>query len=547
MSVVSVASSESLLAMESTLGSASERIRDVLPDIRSRVGQLRELLDARQAECRRQMAYWRMRIENAGEDEDTRPYYEQLEIWSAHLEKVRSWQSEVEQRTDAFRAHANRLEMLSNDRAQRARGFLRQRAEEIEAYASLRPDSSGGGGAGGAGMAVIGSSPSGSVNEWGYIPSEDDPRDWLWVDLYGPPPSNLSQRSNLESLVGPAYDQGRTPQCVCYSLAALKHLDEARNGQWLTFDASSHYAMCKARSGQSQDGLTIREALKAAAKSGMASDDGSRYHVRGYARLQSVGEIQHALSLGKAVMLGLQIDNAALSALGPDALAGPPKTTDGGHCMLAVGYDDTLCALRIRNSWGSGWGDHGHYWLPYHLLASGPRYEAWTTVDEKVPADSPPESERIDLPAREVSSTNFAWFHPGDVSLSGDDGPGLEWSRLSREVADDLLGRIVGMRPYIRLDDLRESALSGERDRLAALTDERGRRRFEGADLTAFDLFFRGDRIRIDVDGQGGYSVVNGRHRLYAAQQLGLKSVPVSISNMARRQLREQIGQGGGQ
>jgi len=40
----------------------------------------------------------------------------------------------------------------------------------------------------------------------------------------------------------------------------------------------------------------------------------------------------------------------------------------GGHAMTVVGYDDQLRALRIVNSWGPAWGDHGFVWLSYDCL-----------------------------------------------------------------------------------------------------------------------------------------------------------------------------------
>jgi C1A family cysteine protease len=53
----------------------------------------------------------------------------------------------------------------------------------------------------------------------------------------------------------------------------------------------------------------------------------------------------------------------------------------GGHAVMVVGYDDarvikngrqgggqTKGAFMIRNSWGSGWGDHGYGWLPYEYV-----------------------------------------------------------------------------------------------------------------------------------------------------------------------------------
>ncbi len=36
-----------------------------------------------------------------------------------------------------------------------------------------------------------------------------------------------------------------------------------------------------------------------------------------------------------------------------------------GHMMTLVGYDDAKGAWRVMNSWGTGWGDNGFFWLAY--------------------------------------------------------------------------------------------------------------------------------------------------------------------------------------
>jgi C1A family cysteine protease len=37
----------------------------------------------------------------------------------------------------------------------------------------------------------------------------------------------------------------------------------------------------------------------------------------------------------------------------------------GGHCIVIVGYDDSLQAWLVRNSWGTGWGMSGYCWFGY--------------------------------------------------------------------------------------------------------------------------------------------------------------------------------------
>jgi C1A family cysteine protease len=38
---------------------------------------------------------------------------------------------------------------------------------------------------------------------------------------------------------------------------------------------------------------------------------------------------------------------------------------EGGHCICVVGYSDTLGAWLCKNSWGSGWGMSGYFWIAY--------------------------------------------------------------------------------------------------------------------------------------------------------------------------------------
>ncbi len=37
----------------------------------------------------------------------------------------------------------------------------------------------------------------------------------------------------------------------------------------------------------------------------------------------------------------------------------------GGHCMLIVAFDDYYQSFTVKNSWGTGFGDHGYCYLSY--------------------------------------------------------------------------------------------------------------------------------------------------------------------------------------
>lgn len=62
------------------------------------------------------------------------------------------------------------------------------------------------------------------------------------------------------------------------------------------------------------------------------------------------------------------------------------EQVQGGHAILAVGYDDgkkigsSKGALLIRNSWGTAWGDNGYGWLPYDYVLKGLANDFWSLV-----------------------------------------------------------------------------------------------------------------------------------------------------------------------
>lgn len=61
-----------------------------------------------------------------------------------------------------------------------------------------------------------------------------------------------------------------------------------------------------------------------------------------------------------------------------------PKTGKPvGHCMLIIGYDDTVGpgAFYIQNSLGSGWGSNGFVWMAYDTFTTLAQGKAFYVVD----------------------------------------------------------------------------------------------------------------------------------------------------------------------
>lgn len=76
----------------------------------------------------------------------------------------------------------------------------------------------------------------------------------------------------------------------------------------------------------------------------------------------------------------------------------------GNHAIILVGWDDNRQAWRLRNSWGTGWGENGYMWIRYGISNVG--YEA--NYISYIPAPpQPPGPQRVYLPVvlRNYSST----------------------------------------------------------------------------------------------------------------------------------------------
>ena len=105
--------------------------------------------------------------------------------------------------------------------------------------------------------------------------------------------------------------------------------------------------------------------------------------------------IKTNLAAGLPSMFGFTVYTSISQADGSGKIPYPAagEKVAGGHAIVAVGYDnamkikntnpggiETVGALLIRNSWGTGWGDHGYGWLPYDYVLKGLAEDWWSLL-----------------------------------------------------------------------------------------------------------------------------------------------------------------------
>jgi len=118
----------------------------------------------------------------------------------------------------------------------------------------------------------------------------------------------------------------------------------------------------------------------------------------------------------------------------------------GAHAVLIVGYDDTLQAFIVKNSWGSGWGEAGYFLIAYSEVGGTSRF-AYSALAYDGYGDNPPPSPDPVDPTPDpdppppttctyiLSSTSSKTFKPegGKGSFTVSTQSGCSWTASTSE------------------------------------------------------------------------------------------------------------------
>lgn len=215
----------------------------------------------------------------------------------------------------------------------------------------------------------------------------------------------LPPSADLRSLCPPVGDQGQLGSCTANAgCEALEFLE--RQGQRDTlYSRLFVYARTRQLEGTplSEDsGAQVRDTVEALARFGACLESTWPYDVDAFCQEPSEDAAKEAL-LHKAVLyyacpnlftvkaslaqgfpvaFGFEVYDSMMSAaVASSGIVPFPTAQDsvvGGHAVLAVGYDDSRQAVLVQNSWGTGWGLGGFFWLPYRYWDDGLADDCWT-------------------------------------------------------------------------------------------------------------------------------------------------------------------------
>jgi C1A family cysteine protease len=258
-----------------------------------------------------------------------------------------------------------------------------------------------------------------SVRKLGWRPDLPDFRDHhvKWGDSFmkvGTLPSKYDQRAQCSTIE----NQGQISACTGNAIVGALEVLENKNGA-----ASASFAVTTATemvadkadsefidlsrlfvywnernlegTVNEDAGAYIRDGIKVVASLGVCAEklwpydetrwserpshaafvEATKHRITEYARVeQSAYQIKTVLASGFPIVFGMSVYDSflgdAVASTGVVPMPTAAESCQGGHAVLAVGYDDDKQAVLVRNSWGADWGLGGYFWLPYDYITN---------------------------------------------------------------------------------------------------------------------------------------------------------------------------------
>jgi C1A family cysteine protease len=242
---------------------------------------------------------------------------------------------------------------------------------------------------------------------YGWVPDLPDQRD----HLYAAPPRvlrKLPAQVDLRANCPPVFDQGTLGSCTANAIASAYRFDLLKQRSSRRFVPSRLFIYYNERviegTIDTDAGAMLRDGIKTLAKQGVCAEqrwpyeidrfgdrppapayrDGLKHQALSYQRLnQDAMQMKGCLASGFPFVFGFSVyesfESAAVAHTGRMPMPAPGERQLGGHAVLAIGYQDRSQSFIVMNSWSTGWGAAGFFYMPYAYLSNpGLARDLWT-------------------------------------------------------------------------------------------------------------------------------------------------------------------------
>jgi C1A family cysteine protease len=260
----------------------------------------------------------------------------------------------------------------------------------------------------------------------GWRKQVPDPRDFKMKHLAAVKPLavTLPPAVNLRRWCSYVEDQGELGSCTANAWAGILEFNQNKYAMTKPFvDLSRLFIYYNERvldgTVNEDSGAQLRDGAKVIAQYGVCPEkewpydiaqftvkppakayaDGLPYHIHSYYNLdgktpaQTLQNLKTCIASGQPFVFGFTVYDSFMSdQMANTGIMPMPDTKteqiQGGHAVMAIGYDDTVKRFLVRNSWGKKWGlpnpnYRGYFTMPYDFI-SDPNMASdfWTVVKD---------------------------------------------------------------------------------------------------------------------------------------------------------------------
>lgn len=244
---------------------------------------------------------------------------------------------------------------------------------------------------------------------YSWLPDVPDHRDKVYTRVFKP---ILVKKVDIIGKWNAIEDQGSLGSCTGNCVTSMLEIKLTKDEEKKTEHLSRLMAYYNGRkidgSTKSDAGAQLRSVIKGLVKEGVATEKTWPYTISefkkaprkaaktegkvladrialkklSYARLTSLSSMLDCLSKGDTFVFGFSVPETIDTLPKSGVLLFPKHDTkiEGGHAVLAVGYDMTKEFIWVRNSWGESWGLKGYFKMPFQWFTDSRRLvdDIWT-------------------------------------------------------------------------------------------------------------------------------------------------------------------------